>query len=92
MIVVELDTKVREIVDEFPGETFSQFFRRDAEFTRREHDRSAVSIGCTDINAVMTAEFLESDPDIGLDVLDEMAHVRRAIGVRQGARNENFSR
>jgi hypothetical protein len=40
----------------------------------------------------MAAEFLESDPDIGLDVLDEMAHVRRAIGVRQGARNENFSR
>jgi len=35
-----------------------------------------MGIGCADVNAVMATELLESDPDIGLDVLDEMAHMR----------------
>jgi hypothetical protein len=51
-----------------------------------------MGIGRAYVNAVMATEFLEADPDVGLDVLDEMAHMRRAIGIRQGARNEYFSR
>ena len=45
-----------------------------------------------DVGAGVTAQFLEAHPDIGLDVLDEMAHVNGPVGVREGARNEYFSR
>ena len=92
MVIVELHAEVREIVDELAGKSFGQFFRRYAELAGLEHDRCAMSIRCADINAVMTTEFLESDPDVGLDVLDQMAHMRGSIRIRQGARNEYFSR
>ena len=76
MVIVELHAEVREIVDELPGKSFGQFFRRNAELAGLEHDRCAMGIGCADVNAVMATELLESDPDVGLDVLDEMAHMR----------------
>ena len=92
MVVVELDSEVCEIIHKLPGITFGQFFRCDTEFPGFEHDRRTVRIGRTDVDAVVTAQFLESDPDIGLDVLDKMPHVRRAVGIGQSAGNENFAR
>ena len=37
----------------------------------------------------LPAQLLEADPDVGLDVLDQMADVDVAVGVGQGAGDEN---
>jgi hypothetical protein len=39
----------------------------------------------------MAPQFLESNPDIGLDVLDQMANVNMAVCVRQGGSNKNLT-
>jgi hypothetical protein len=40
----------------------------------------------------MAAHLLEAHPDVGLDVLDQMAEMDGAVGVRQGAGDENLPR
>ncbi|AML34252.1 Hypothetical protein EAG7_00502 [Klebsiella aerogenes] len=40
----------------------------------------------------MAAHSLVTDPDISLDVLQHVAEVDRAVGVRQRARYQNFFR
>ena len=45
-----------------------------------------------DIFAVMATQPLETNPYIGLNILNEMAETDRAIGVGKGAGNKNFAR
>ena len=42
-----------------------------------------------DLKEVVAEQALKTNPDIGLDVLDEMAQVDIAVGVRQGAGYED---
>ena len=53
----------------------------DAPFPGALHDRGAVCIIRTEVDAAMAAQLLETDPDVGLDVLHQMADVNRSIGV-----------
>jgi predicted Zn-dependent protease len=39
----------------------------------------------------MAAQFLKTHPNVRLQVLDEVAHMDRSIGIGQGTRNEDFS-
>jgi len=41
--------------------------------------------------AGVAAHLLETDPDIGLDVLDQVAEVDAAVGVGQGGSDENLA-
>jgi hypothetical protein len=50
-----------------------------------------VRIISTDKNAVITDHFLVANPNIGLDVFDQMANMDGAIGVRQGGRYKDIS-
>ncbi len=63
-----------------PGD---QLLRRDAFLACLEHDRRAVRIARPDEQAVVPPHALEPHPDVGLDVLDHVAEVRRAVGVGQ---------
>ena len=64
---------------------------RNAFFLRLEHDRCAVGIVGADEIASVAAQPLESHPDIGLDIFEEMAKVNLPVGVGQGACNQDFS-
>ncbi len=44
-----------------------------------------------DIPAFMATHFLQTHPDIGLHVADQMAKMNGTVGVGQGAGNENFA-
>ena len=44
----------------------------------------AVGVVGAEIKALIAAHFLEPHPDIGLDILDKVAHVYGAVCVRQG--------
>ena len=45
-----------------------------------------------EITTVVPDKFLESNPDVRLQVLDQMPDVNIAVGVGQGAGYQNFSR
>ena len=68
-----------------------QLLRRDAFLLGAQHDRRAVGVVGADVPAFVAAHLLEAHPDIGLDVLDQMAEVDRAVGVGQGAGNEDLA-
>ena len=48
------------------------------------HDGRAVRVIRADVDALVTAQLLKADPDIGLNVLHEMAEVDRTVCIRQG--------
>ena len=70
----------------------NEFFLAHAPFFGRNHDRRAMCIIGTHIYAAVAGELLKSDPNIGLDVLNQMADMNRPIGIRQRGRNENLAR
>jgi hypothetical protein len=47
-----------------------------------------VSIVGTDVNAAIANQFLISDPDIGLDVFDQVTNVNWPVGVGEGTGDE----
>ena len=51
----------------------------------------AVGIVGADVVTLMATHFLETSPDVGLDVLHQMTEVDGAISIRQGAGNEDFA-
>ena len=44
-----------------------------------------------EIAAVVAEEALEADPDVGLDVLDQVPDVDRAVGVGEGGGDEDLA-
>ncbi len=57
----------------------------------RDHDGRAVGVvGADEVDRVALHP-LETDPDVGLDVLHDVADVQRAVGVRQRGRDEQFA-
>ena len=84
MPVVEADVKSVQILLALGADAPDQLLRRDAFGFRLEHDGCAVCVVGADEVHFMALHALESHPDIGLDVLHDMADVKRAIGIRQG--------
>ncbi len=72
-------------------DTGDELFRGDAFLFGAEHDRRAVGIVGAGIPAFIALHFLETDPDVGLDVFDQVAKVYGAVGVGQGGGDENFA-
>ena len=54
------------------------------------HDRRAVRVVGADVDGAVAAQLLEAHPDVGLDVLDQMAQVDVPVGVGQRARDQDF--
>ena len=67
----------------------NQGLRRYPFFFGTQHDRRAVGIIGTDIMAFMAAQALKTHPDIRLNMFDHMPQMDSAIGIRQGAGDEN---
>jgi hypothetical protein len=62
-----------------------QLFLADALLPGANHDGGAVGVVGADIHTPPPAEFLEPDPDVRLQILDEMSDMDMPIGIRQGA-------
>ena len=80
--------KSRDVGLLHPGD---QFFLADAFLPGADHDGRAVRVVGADIDAALPAKLLKADPNVGLQVLDQVADVDMAVGVRQGAGDEDFS-
>ena len=55
------------------------------------HDRRAMRVVGTNIDAAVAAHALKPGEDVSLRVFDDMPDVQRGIGVRQSARNQDIS-
>ena len=62
---------------------------RDAFASRAQHDRRAVRVVGADVVDFVALHLLEAHPDVGLDVLDQVAEVDGAVGVGQGGGDED---
>ena len=58
-----------------------QFGLRSSLLTGTNHDRRAVRVVSTYEDTLAASKFLESNPNIGLDVFDQMTNVNMSIGV-----------
>ena len=83
-VVVEADVEGGEVALVRLLHLGDELFFGDAGALGAEHDGRAVGVVCADVDAAVAYELLEADPDIGLDVLDQMADVDVAVGVGEG--------
>ena len=84
IVVVERNLEVGEVLQMRRVAARDQLFGRDALVARADHDGSAMGIVSADVQAFVAAHLLEAHPEVGLNVLHEMAKVNVAIGVREG--------
>jgi hypothetical protein len=91
-VVVELDLKPGEVAAVLVAGDGDEFFFGDAGFTSRDHDRGAVGVVGADVDTVLALQLLEADPDIGLDVLHEVADMDRPVGVGQRRGHQDAGR
>ncbi len=82
MVVIEIDAKGGEIATVFRGDALDQLLGADPFVLRAQHDRRAVRVVSADVVTLVATHFLKTHPDIGLDVLNQMADVDGTVGVR----------
>ena len=61
-----------------------QLFRRQSLFLRAQHHWRAVRVVRADVVDFVALQAHEAHPDVGLDVLNEVADVDLTIGIGQG--------
>ena len=86
--VIELDVKAVEVLRARGRDLRDQLLRRDAVGVGLQHDRRAVRVVGADEDHFVAAHPLEPHPDVGLDVLHDVADVEQAVRVRQRRRDE----
>ena len=87
-VVVELDLEAGEVGLVGLLHLGDQFFLADALLPGADHNGRAVGVVGANVDAPPAAEFLETDPDVRLQVLDQMADVDMAVGIGQGASDQ----
>ena len=92
MPVVKLDMKALQVPGSFVKDSFDQLLRRDSLCFRLEHDWSSVRVVGADEMHFVALHPLEAHPDVGLDVLHDVADVERAVGVGQSGGGEDSAR
>ena len=91
MVVIEFDQEVGEVPDVLGLDLFNELLGADTQFLGLEHYRGSVSIIGADVVTFVPPCFLETHPDIGLYIFDQMAQVDGSVGVGQGAGDKDFA-
>ena len=91
VIVVEADMEPGEIFLVLLTDPVDQLLGRNAFPLRAEHDGGAMGIVGANVVTVLATHLLVAHPDIGLNVFQQVPQMDRAVGVRQGAGNQNIA-
>ena len=91
VVIVETNGEAGEVLGVFGPDLGNQFLRIDPFGAGAQHDRCAVRVVGADVIALVATHLLEAAPDVGLDVLDQVTEVDRAVGIGQGAGNQDFA-
>ena len=92
IIIIEFNQKAVEVGLVLFLHFFDQFLRFYAGGLCTYHNGRAVSIVGAEIETLVSAHLLEADPDVGLNIFNEMADMDWAVGIRQGTCYYDFSR
>ena len=90
-VVVVLDLKALEISLVLFARLSDHLFFRAAFFASSDHNRGAMRVVGPHKHTAVPAQLLKADPDVGLNVFDQMAKVDRAVCVGQGGGHQDFS-
>ena len=91
MEIIETNVEGGKIGTVFLVGLRDQCLRRDAQLVGIEHDRGAMGVIGTDIGTAVPLHSLEADPYIGLNVFHQVAQMDGAIGVGQGAGDQDMT-
>ncbi|MNP08085.1 hypothetical protein D3C76_1001410 [compost metagenome] len=91
VVVVEVHQEIGEVGHVLGAHGVDQLFRGDAFALCAQHDGRAVGVVRTDVGRLVATHLLETNPDVGLDVLQHVTQVDRTVGVGQGAGDENLA-
>ncbi len=91
VVVIEANMKTGKIAGMLVMHPCNQRFGGNPLLFGTQHNRRAVRIVGANIPALVPAHFLETHPDVGLNVLDQMAKMYRAIGVGERGGNEDLA-
>ena len=83
VILIKSDMETGKITQMFTMDARNQLLRRNPFLLGTQHNRRAMRIISTDIVDSMPLHFLETHPDICLNILNQMPQMDAAIGVRQ---------
>ena len=89
MVVVVADEKAAKVLGVLRAQPVDQRLRRHAFALGFEHGRGAVGVVRANVDALVAGHALETHPNIRLDVLEQMAEMDGAVGVRQCAGDED---
>ena len=82
-VVVELNVEAGEVADVSVTHVGDQRLFAAAFLPSADHDRRAVRVIGADEDTLVTAQLLKADPNVGLDVFDQVADVDVPVRVRQ---------
>ena len=91
MPVIKRDVKAVKILFATGGDFGNKLLRRDAFFLSGDHDRRAVGvIGAHEMHRI-AAHSLMTNPDVGLDVLHDVADVKGPVGIGQSGSDKEIA-
>ena len=90
-VIVERDVKAGEVPFVGTLHLGDQLLFATAFLASADHDRRAVRIVRTDVHAAAAPQLLKPDPNIGLNVLDQMPQMNGTVGVGQRRCHQNPS-
>ena len=91
MKMIKVNAKGGEVPFVLGLDLFNQRLGRNALVLRFQHDGGAMRVRRTHIGTVMPSAFLKTNPNIGLDVLQQMPQVNLPVGIGQSASDENVA-
>ena len=91
VVVVEGDLEVGEVARMARVHLRDEILGRAALLAGADHDRRAVRVVRADVGAVGAAHLLEADPEVRLEILDEVPDVDVTVGVGQGRRDDDLA-
>ena len=68
-----------------------QGFRRNPFLASTDHNRRAVRVICTHIDALVAHHLLVTHPEVGLKIFHQVTQMQGTIGIRQSTRYNNFT-
>ena len=91
VVVVERDLEVREIAEVAAVHLGDERLGRAALLAGADHDGRAVGVVGADVGAVVAAHLLEANPEVRLEILDQVPDVDVTVGVGQGRRDDDLA-
>ena len=89
--MIERDVKTLKVSFVCRLHVGNQFCFRPPLLARSNHDRGTVSIVRTYKHTLFATKLLKSDPNVGLNVLDQMSDMDVPVGIGQGCGYEKFT-